>query len=101
MATILILDDDLGFALWLGQALSAATCRVLPASSVTEAAALISHFDLTVDLVILNPSVAGGRDFTHTLRREQGYLRVATLDPPVSGDHPQSGVLRPVLAPQS
>ena len=101
MATILILDDDLGFALWLGQSLSAANCRVLPATSVTEAAALVSHFRLTVDLVLLNPSLAGGRDFTQTLRREQGYLRVATLDPPAPGDHAEPGILRPVLAPQA
>lgn len=100
VATILILDDDLGFALWLGQALSAANCRVLPATSVTEAAALVSHFGLTVDLVIRNPSIAGGADFTRTLRREQGYLRVAVLDPQIPGDHAQSGNLRPVLAPQ-
>jgi DNA-binding response OmpR family regulator len=100
VATILILDDDLGFALWLGQALSAASCRVLPATSVTEAAALIRHFHLTVDLVILNPSVAGGADFTRDLRREQGYLRVATLDVAVPDDQARFGVLRPVLAPQ-
>jgi hypothetical protein len=100
VTTILILDDDLGFALWLGQSLSAARCRVLPATSVSEAGTLISHFGLTVDLVILNPSVAGGADFTRTLRREQGYLRVATLDPPVPGDHAQPGFLGPVLAPQ-
>lgn len=99
MATILILDDDLGFALWLGQALSAASCRVLPATSVTEAAALVSHFQLTVDLVLLNPSVAGGADFTRTLRREQGYLRVAMLDPPVLSNPAQPGVLGPILAP--
>lgn len=100
MATILILDDDLGFALWLGQALATANCRVLPATTVTEAAALISHFDLTVDLVILNPSVAGGADFTYTLRREQGHLRVATLDQPIPSEFSRPGVLRPILAPE-
>ncbi|MBZ5579284.1 MAG: hypothetical protein LAP40_22205 [Acidobacteriia bacterium] len=80
MATILILNDDLGFALWLGQALSASTCEALPATTVSEAAALIGHFKLIIDLVIVNPRVPGAVDFTRTLRRAQGRLHVATLD---------------------
>jgi DNA-binding response OmpR family regulator len=81
VATILILDNNLGFAFWLGQALSTSNCEALPAMNVTEATALIGRFKLEVDLVILNPSVPGAADFTQTLRRQQGHLRVATLDP--------------------
>ncbi len=80
MATILILDNNLGFAFWLGQALSTANCEALPAMNVREANALIGHFKLDIDLVILNPSVPGAADFTRNLRQQQGHLRVATLD---------------------
>lgn len=100
MTTILILDDDLGFTLWLGQALSASNCRALPATNVTEAAALIGHFSLMVDLVILNPCVPGGAEFTRTLRTDQGRLRVATLD--VDGnDLDRRSPLWPVLTRHS
>ena len=80
VATILILDDDLGFAFWLGQTLCAPNCETLPAKNVPEAAALIGQFKLTIDLVIMNPAVPGAADFTRGLRRQQGHLRVATLD---------------------
>ena len=90
MATILILNDDLGFALWLGQALSASSCEALPATTVAEAAALIGHFKVIVDLVILNPRVPGAVDFTRALRREQGRLHVATLDSETADSGPRA-----------
>ena len=80
MATILILDDDLGFSFWLGQTLSTAQCSAVPAATVSAAAELIGQFRLIIDLVIMNPRVPGAMDFTRNLRREQGHLRVATLD---------------------
>lgn len=98
MATILILDNNLGFAFWLGQALSASKCEALPAMNVPEATALIGHFKLTIDLVIMNPSVPGAADFTRALRQEQGYLRVATLDPESIDDGNWSGGRWPVLS---
>jgi DNA-binding response OmpR family regulator len=87
VATILILDDDLGFSFWLGHTLNTSNCDALPAKSVAEATALIGHFKLKVDFLILNPTVPGAADFIRALRREQKHLRVATLD---SGDpeHP-------------
>lgn len=81
VATILILDDDLGFSFWLGQSLNAPHCRALPAKSVAEAAALIGQFKLKIDFLIMNPAVPGASDFTRALRREQKHLRVATLSP--------------------
>lgn len=81
MATILILDNDLGFSFWLGQSLSTPHCRALPAKSVAEAVALIGQFKLKIDFLIMNPAIPGANDFTRALRREQRYLRVATLSP--------------------
>lgn len=81
MATILILDNDLGFSFWLGHTLTAPHCRALPAKSVAEAAALIGQFKLKIDFLIMNPAVPGARDFTRALRKEQKHLRVATLSP--------------------
>lgn len=80
MATILILNNDLGFALWLGQALAASNCETLPATNVAEAAALVGHFKLNVDLVIVNPAVPGALEYSRSLRREQGRLHIAMLD---------------------
>jgi len=81
VATILILDNDLGFSFWLGQSLNAPHCRALPAKSVAEAVALIGQFKLKIDFLIMNPAVPGASDFTRALQRGQKHLRVATLTP--------------------
>lgn len=96
MATILILDDDLGFSFWLGHTLTAPHCDTFPAKSVAEAAALIGHFKLKIDFLIMNPAVPGASDFKRALRREQKHLRVATLDGPDSDDPAWTSGLRSV-----
>ena len=80
VATILILDDDLGFTFWLGQAFSNAHCTAVPAVTVAAAKELIDQFGLSIDLAIVNPKVPGSAEFTRTLRRAHENLRVATLD---------------------
>lgn len=82
--TILILDNDLGFSFWLGQALTAPNCNALPATTVKEALALITEFRLKIDFLIMNPAVPGATDFKKALRKSQGQLRVATLDSEIS-----------------
>ncbi len=99
VATILILDDDLGFCFWLGQALTAPQCETVPARSVAEATALIGRFKLKIDFLILNPSVPGAADFTRTLRREQKHLRVATLESEDSDNPVWKGKLRRINQP--
>jgi len=101
VATILILNDDLGFALWLGQALSASNCEALPATNVSEAEALIGHFKLDIDLVIVNPMVPGAVDFTRALRREQGHLHIATLDAETAGARGRSSIGWTFLEPEN
>ena len=83
MATILILDNDLGFAFWLGQTLSAPHCTALPALNVAEAIALIGHFKLKIDFLIMNPALPGAVEFTRALRKEHKQLRVASLAPEI------------------
>ena len=78
VATILILDDDLGSAFWLSQ-MFAGGCEVVPAKTVPEAVELIARFRLTIDLALVNPSVRGSSEFTRALRKTQGRLRVANL----------------------
>ena len=86
VATILILDNDLGFAFWLGMTLTAPHCAAFPAQSVGEASALISAFNLKIDFLIMNPAVPGASEFTHALRAEHSLMRVATLTDALSRD---------------
>lgn len=85
MATILILDNDLGFCFWLGQTLTTPQCKVFPATNIAEAVALIAQFKLKIDFLILNPEVPGAAEFARGLRREQRHVRVAMLASEGSG----------------
>jgi hypothetical protein len=77
---VLIVDPDLGFLLWLGQLLADASYFGLPALTVHEAKTLIGTLNLTVDLLIIDPTVAGANAFVRMMRRERhvGVIAVVT-----------------------
>lgn len=88
--TVLIADRDLGFVFWIGQKLDRAGYRAFPANSSANAAEMVRQFHLVVDLLILNPSIRGIREFAKRLRLSQGHLRtIVVMD---EGDGPVSGL---------
>ncbi len=76
LKTVLIIDDDLGFVFWLGHGLDAAAYTALPARTVPDAALLIMQLDLTVDVLLINLSLAGSVEFIAALHRSQRDVRV-------------------------
>ena len=76
MATVLILDDDLGFVFWVAQALTSAGFASIPAQSVAEAKRLLAQFKVKLDIVILSPAISGGFEFIGELRAENSQLGV-------------------------
>src|SRR5690242_6812075 len=97
VTTILILDNDLGFCFWLGQALIGSHCKAFPATTIPEAVTLIAQFKLKIDFLILNPAVPGAMDFMKALRREQRQLRVAVMASDTSERRDESAEVVPVL----
>ena len=71
MKRVLIIDNDLGFAFWLGHLLDAAGYSALPAKSVPDAALLVMQLQLKIDLLAINPSLNGAADFIAALHRSQ------------------------------
>jgi len=61
LRTVLVLDDDLGFCMWLGCALNQAGIRALPACDTEEALEIGSDPSSTVALIIINPRIEGSR----------------------------------------
>jgi DNA-binding response OmpR family regulator len=57
--TVLILDDDLGFCMWLGRVLNDAGIRALPACRSEEALEIGADPQYRIGLVIVNPLVEG------------------------------------------
>jgi hypothetical protein len=76
---VLIVDTDLGFVFWLGQALDNAGYQALPAKSIGDATALLGELNLEIDLLIVSPFLEGARAFADTLRRSQGHLKLIAL----------------------
>ena len=80
--TILIVDDDLGFVMWLGHTLAAAGYLTLPLTSAPESLRIIAELELTViDLAIVNWATLGMSHLIDTLRSRQGYLPVIATEP--------------------
>ena len=79
---VLIVDDDLGFVMWLGQVLSQAGMLPFPAKNGEEGLSRIRDLHLTPDLAIVNPTVKNG---TKLIRFLEPRTTVLILDVPVPG----------------
>ncbi len=79
MKTILIVDGDVGFAFWLGQALDRAGYAAVPAESSPAAEGLVDELRFAVDLLVINPALPGAADFVQTLRGIDPQLKVVAM----------------------
>jgi hypothetical protein len=101
--TVFIIDADLGFVFWLGQALQDSGYQVLPAKSFPEAATVITELKAEIDLLIVNPFLAGAAAFVDALRSSRPNLKVLAVlgenDPQVSQiPSPDATVRKPLQA---
>jgi CheY-like chemotaxis protein len=76
VATVLIIDNDLGFIFWLGKILGEAGYLTLPAKEVSGAVELLSEYKTKADLLVIDPSLPGALDVISTLRRSHATLAV-------------------------
>ena len=77
---ILILDDDLGFAMWLGQVLTEAGMTAFPASTGAEALSLIDAPGFPpIELVIANFDLNASRNVIEAVAARGGKFRIIAL----------------------
>jgi hypothetical protein len=89
--TVLIVDRELGFVFWLGQALDRAGYQALPAKSCEDALDLLKQLNIEIHLLIVGNSLEGASAFADGLRHAQGHLKVIA----VIGDGGQPSSLLP------
>jgi len=77
--TILLVDTDLGFMFWLGQALGDDGYEALPAKSVGDAISLIDQLKIRIDLLIVNASLQRHASLVDRLHRTQEHLKVIAV----------------------
>jgi ActR/RegA family two-component response regulator len=86
VAAVLILDDDLGFAMWLGRALNEAGFEAVPACRSEEAMALLADARFSpVELIIANREVEGSRELLNDLLALNSGLKVIGIGGTRSG----------------
>jgi DNA-binding response OmpR family regulator len=78
---IIVLDNDLGFVLWLAHTLVANGYLAFPATSVREALRLIKALQFeSVDLVIANPALHGVTELLDRLRARHVSPKVIAIE---------------------
>jgi ActR/RegA family two-component response regulator len=77
--TVLLVDGDLGFVLWLGRTLYDAGYEAFPATTIPEAVAVINELKAKIDLLMVNPSLIGTTELVDSLCRARAGLRVLVL----------------------
>jgi DNA-binding response OmpR family regulator len=80
---ILVVDSDLGFALWLSATLVNVGYAAFPAAGFQTALSMAQRLVDGLDLLVLNPQVKQAADLISTLHRYQPRLKVVAL---VAGD---------------
>lgn len=76
---VLIVDDDIGFVMWLGQALANGGLIAFPALSGEEALARIRDLKLTPILAIVNTKLSGSKKL---IRAIQSKTKIFPIDAP-------------------
>ena len=77
--TVLIVDDDLGFVFWVGQALDRVGYNALPAKGVAEAKALIESFRIGIDLLMIGAALPDAAAFAAELLMRHTGVKILGL----------------------
>jgi DNA-binding NtrC family response regulator len=76
---VLIVDDDMGFVMWLGEVFTEVGCQTLPALRCRQGLLLAKQFDLRIDALVLNPKLPGAERLVKVLSDAQPALRIALI----------------------
>jgi CheY-like chemotaxis protein len=108
--TALIVDDDVGFILWLGEMLTETGYQAIPALHCRQALTLVKKLALRVDVLVVNPKLRGAVQAVKALERAHPRLRVVVIrDPsappgePLDKNHPaleRPSAWEPISRPQ-
>jgi len=79
MKTVLLLDRDLGFVLWLGATLDRAGYRALPAPSSQAVVELFNELQVPVHLLVVACSLPDASTVVRSLRLSQQHLKIIAL----------------------
>ena len=82
--TVLMVDEDLGFLLWLGQLFAEIGYRSVPASSCRQAASHLKKLKVNISLVVVNQGLKGARSLLKTLEGDANRIRIILIRNPTA-----------------
>ena len=97
MTTVLIVDGDLGFVFWLGQALDSAGYLALPANDTRSALKLIQEHKIRVDILVIDPLLPNAFSLIATLRQAIATLITVGAISPEWGVRPSEPEFNAVI----
>jgi len=99
--TVLIVNEDLGFIFWLGDIVTEARCLCIPALNSLQAISLVRELKVEIDLLIVNPALAGVSEMIETLNNAQhSYQIVSSVDKTLNRTRNiHAEATRPILEP--
>jgi len=91
--TVLIVDDDLGFVMWLGEIFTELGWNTVPASDCQGALTLVGLLHMDVDLIVVNPALEGVSQMVGAFSRVRRPKIVLIGGPDVVADIPADATL--------
>jgi len=79
LATVLIVDSDCGFVFWIGEIFAKAGCSAVPALDCQQAVSLTTKLNLKVDMVVVNPVLAGVSEMIRSLQSPNRLLKIVAI----------------------
>jgi CheY-like chemotaxis protein len=76
---VLIIDEDLGFLMWLGELFAELGCQAMPALHCRQGLALAKQLKLPVTILIANPELRGYEQMLRQLTAANPGLRVIPI----------------------
>lgn len=83
-----IVEEDVGFLLWLGQLLADAGYRTIPASNCRQAMTHIRELGIPIHLAVLDLKLRGATSLLRTLEAANRSLRIIVIGDPNGGVSP-------------
>ena len=104
-ALVLIIDQDLGFLMWLGELFTELGCQTVPALHCRHAIELAQRLELPISTLVVNPDLPGAAKTIKTLVASNPNARVVLIrdagaDPKSSGPRAPSQANAPTLVRQ-
>ena len=104
-ALVLIIDQDLGFLMWLGELFTELGCQTVPALHCRHALELAQRLEVPISTLVVNPDLPGAAKTIKTLVASNPNARVVLIRdagaaPKSTGARAPTEAAAPTIVPQ-